>query len=267
MKTAISVEKINVFYGNNHVIKELSFSVLSSEFFIIIGPNGSGKTTLLKTLCGSISPRDGNIKVLQKPIRSYTRKALARIIAMVPQESLVDCPFTVFEIVLMGRTPHLGVLEFERDYDFQAAIDAMRLTNVFHLKDRKLRELSSGEKQRVMIARGLCQEPDIVLLDEPTSALDLSHQLNMMDLMEKLKRERELTVVMVSHDLNLAAMYADKLLLVKNGEAISIGNPDNVLSFDKLERAYNCVLLVDKHPAGNVPRVTVVPHKFLPTGK
>ncbi len=265
MKTAIDVKNINVFYGRNQVIKELSFCVSSGEFFIIIGPNGSGKTTLLKALCGAIPVRDGHIKILQKSLHEYSRKDLARIAAMVSQEIQHDCPFTVFEIVLMGRTPHLGILEFEKDYDFQVAMDVMKFTNVLHLKDRKLAELSSGERQRVMIARALCQEPRIVLLDEPTSALDLSHQLGIMDLMEKMIKERKTTVVMVSHDLNLAALYADKLLLIKDGEAVSMGIPENVLTFDKLEKAYNCVLLVDKHPAGNVPRVTLVPKKFIPT--
>ncbi len=263
MKEVISVENIEVFYGDKRILKNLSFSVESGEFFIVIGPNGSGKTTLLKTLGGFIPFRGGKIHVFQKPLVEYSRKSLARLVAMVPQETPADSLFTVLEIVLMGRTPHLGILEFEKDRDFEAAIDAMHFTGVYHLKDRKLDELSSGEKQRVIIARALCQEPSIILLDEPTSALDLSHQLNIMDLMEELKKTRQMTVVMVSHDLNLAAMYADKLLLIKNGQSISIGPPHEVLTFDKLEKTYDCVLLVDKHPAGNVPRVTLVPEKFI----
>ena len=263
MKSAISVENINIYYGKNHIIKGLSFKVNSGEFFIIIGPNGSGKTTLLKSLCGSVSVKRGRVTIFEKPINQYAKKAIARFVAMVPQEAQVDCPFTVSEIVLMGRTPHLGLLEFEKDRDFQFARDAMKFTNVYHLRDRKLTELSSGEKQRVMIARALCQEPSIILLDEPTSSLDLSHQLNIMDLMEKLKKERNMTIVMVSHDLNLAAMYADKLLMIKDGQAVSIGKPLDVLTFDKLEQTYNCVLLVDEHPAGRVPRVTLVPGKFI----
>ncbi len=266
MTEAIKVNNINVYYGKELIIKGLSFEVEQGEFFIIIGPNGSGKTTLLKTLGGTIKAKNGQISILQKSIDSYSRKALARSVAVVPQETQVDSPFTVSEIVMMGRTPHLGILEFEKDQDFKAALGAMKFTNVYHLKDRKLRELSSGEKQRVMIARALCQEPRIILLDEPTSALDLAHQLNIMDLMEKLKKERGMTIVMVSHDLNLAAMYADKLLMIRDGQAVSIGCPGEVLTFDKLEKTYGCVLLVDKHPAGKVPRVTLVPKKFLPTG-
>jgi len=263
MKVAISAKNINVYYGKNRIIKDLTFDVSCGEFFIIIGPNGSGKTTLLKTICGSISVKQGKITIFDKSIDQYSRKILARFIAVVPQETQIDSPFKVSEIVLMGRTPHLGILEFEKDRDFQFAADAMKFTNVYHLRDRKLTELSSGEKQRVMIARALCQEPSIILLDEPTSALDLSHQLNIMDLMERLKKERDMTVVMVSHDLNLAAMYADKLILIKDGQAVSIGKPKDVLTFDKLEKTYNCVLLVDEHPAGKVPRVTLVPQKFI----
>ncbi len=264
MNEVIQVEDIEVFYGKEqHIIRGLSFEVQRGEFFIIIGPNGSGKTTLLKALAGVLRIKKGKISILGKPLALYSRRELARILAVVPQEPLADCPFTVFEIVLMGRTPHLGILEFEKDVDFEAAVDAMQFTGVYHLKDRKLSELSSGEKQRVAIARALCQQPSIVLLDEPTSALDLSHQLNVMDLMESLKKERKLTVVMVSHDLNLAAMYADRLLLIKEGQSVSTGNPEVVLTFEKLEQTYNCVLLVDEHPAGKVPRVTLVPKKFI----
>jgi iron complex transport system ATP-binding protein len=134
---------------------------------------------------------------------------------------------------------------------------------VAHLARRKLDQLSGGEQQRVLIARALCQQPQVILLDEPTAFLDLSHQIRIMDLMEKLKTERGVTVVMVSHDVNLAAMYGDQLLLLKAGEIVCMGSPQEVLNFRTLEETYDCKLLVDISPLGDLPRVTVVPHKFL----
>jgi iron complex transport system ATP-binding protein len=139
----------------------------------------------------------------------------------------------------------------------------MAITEVAHLADRKLDQLSGGEQQRVFIARALCQEPEIILLDEPTASLDISHQIRVMDLMEKLKIEKKVTVVMVSHDVNLAAMYGDKLLLLRSGEIASLGLPPEVLTFQNLEDTYGCKVLVDENPLGRSPRVTPVPKKFL----
>ena len=263
MSKAIVVNKISLSYDKRKVLKELSFSVNKGEFFIILGPNGSGKTTLLKCILGILKPQDGNLKILDKSLHSYSRKELARTVAMVPQEIPTDCPFTVKEIVLTGRSPHLNLIGFEGENDLEIARQAMAFTGISHLAHRKLVELSAGERQRVIISRAICQEPRIILLDEPTASLDLAYQLNIMDLMEKLKEDKSMTVIMVSHDINLGAMYCDRLLLMKHGETISLGLPSEVLTFEKLEKAYGCVLLVDKHPAGDIPRVTLVPEKLI----
>lgn len=262
MNKAIIADRISLSYDKRRILKELSFSVNKGEFFVILGPNGSGKTTLLKCILGTLKLQGGTIRVLNKPLRSYSRKELARLVAMVPQEIPTDCPFSVAEIVLTGRSPHLNLMGFEGERDLEIARQAMEFTAISHLANRKLVQLSSGERQRVIISRAICQEPRIILLDEPTASLDLAYQLNIMDLMEKLKEDKGMTVIMVSHDINLGAMYCDRLLLMKHGEAISLGLPSEVLTFEKLEKAYGCVLLVDKHPAGNIPRVTLVPEKF-----
>ena len=198
-----------------------------------------------------------------RPLRGYSGKALARNIAVVPQTAPADIPFTVAEVVLMGRSPHLSLLGLERLKDREIADQAMSFTNVEHLAGRKLDELSAGERQRVLIARAICQQPRIIVLDEPTASLDPAHQVHIMDLMERLRSEEGTTVIMVSHDLNLAAMYADRLLLMKEGGVVSLGEPGDVLTYETLERAYGCVLLVDENPLKNVPRVTVVPNKLL----
>ncbi len=263
MKTAIAIENLSHAFGTHAVLKNLSFSISGGGFFIIIGPNGSGKTTLMKLMAGVLKTGAGRVRIFERDIRSFSYRSLARRIAYVPQRLEVGFPFTVEESVLMGRAPHQNVLGLPQDKDIATARQAMAITEVIHLADRKLDQLSGGEQQRVFIARALCQEPEIILLDEPTASLDLSHQVRVMDLMEKLKIEKGLTVVMVSHDVNLAAMYGDRLLLLMNGEIVSLGLPHEVLTFPTLEATYGCKVLVDQSPLGQSPRVTPVPRKFL----
>ncbi len=263
MKPALAVENISYAFGTQSVLKQLSFSVQQSDVFIIIGPNGAGKTTLIKLMVGILKIQTGQIEILQAPLGRYTQKRLAKVSAYVPQGLPVGFPFTVEETVLLGRAPHQKVLGLASQNDLDIAQHAMAFTEVAHLARRKLDQLSGGEQQRVLIARALCQQPQVMLLDEPTAFLDLSHQIRIMDLMEKLKTERGVTVVMVSHDVNLAAMYGDQLLLLKAGEIVCMGSPQEVLNFKTLEETYDCKLLVDISPLGDLPRVTVVPHKFL----
>jgi len=166
-------------------------------------------------------------------------------------------------LVLMGRSPYLGILGMEHPEDMERARRAMDFTDVSSLAHRKLDQLSGGERQRVMIARAICQEPRIILLDEPTASLDLAHQVRVMDLMERLRDEKGVTILMVSHDINLAALYGNRLMLLKEGRVLSIGPPAEVLTFQTLESAYGCPLLVDKSPLGDFQRVTLVPQKFI----
>ncbi len=260
---AVNVINLSYSYGTLPVLKNLTFSVPKGDFFIIIGPNGSGKTTLMKVISGILKPQKGRLEILNRSIGHYNLKALARTIAFVPQMVTVDFPFTVIEMVLMGRSPYLGMLGLEHEKDLEIAKQAIAFTGVEHLTHRKLDQLSGGELQRVFIARAICQEPDVILLDEPTASLDLAHQVRVMDLMEKLKSEKGVTVVMVSHDVNLAAMYGDRLLLLNEGQIVRLGYPAEVLTFQTLEETYGCTLLVDESPLGKFPRVTLVPGKFM----
>ncbi|MGD8993058.1 MAG: ABC transporter ATP-binding protein [Desulfobacterales bacterium] len=263
MKPAFTVNNLRYAYGSQPVLQSLSFSIARGEIFIIIGPNGAGKTTLIKLMAGIIKRQSGQIDVLQKSIGRYSQKKLAQVLAYVPQGLPVGFPFTAQETVLLGRAPHQQVLGLASEDDLKIVQQTMTFTEVDHLARRKLDQLSGGEQQRVLIARALCQQPKVMLLDEPTASLDLSHQIRIMDLMEKLKAERGVTVVMVSHDVNLAAMYADRLLLLKAGQIVRMGTPSGVLNLKTLEETYNCRLLVDSSPLGNLPRVTLLPHKFL----
>lgn len=263
MKTALEVRDLGCRYGRRPVVNGVSFSVAEGEFFIVIGPNGSGKTTLIRAVSGGVRPREGEVEIFGRPLRGFSVRELARNVAVVPQTAPADVPFTVAEVVLMGRSPYLGMLSMERREDLALAERAMAFTRIEHLAERRLDQLSAGERQRVLIARAVCQQPRIIVLDEPTAPLDLAHQVRVMDLLERLRKEEGVTVVMVSHDLNLAAMYADRLLLLKEGSVLSLGAPAEVLTFETLERAYGCVLLVDESPVGKVPRVTLVPESAL----
>jgi iron complex transport system ATP-binding protein len=157
----------------------------------------------------------------------------------------------------------MSLLAIEKRKDLELAERAMAFTNVQHLAGRRFDQLSAGERQRVLISRAICQQTRIIVLDEPTAPLDLAHQINVMDLLERLRKEDEITIVMVSHDLNLAALYADRLLLLKEGSVVGLGKPEEVLTFQTLEQAYGCVLLVDENPVKKVPRVTLVPNSRL----
>lgn len=263
---AIEVQHLSHAFEGRKVLTDLSVQVPTGSFCIIIGPNGSGKTTLLKLLVGLLEAQEGHISVLAHPIKTYSAKRLARTIAYVPQAVPMAFAFTVFQVVLMGRAPHLGLLGLEGETDLRLSRQAMALAGVDHLAQRRLDQLSGGEQQRVLIARAICQQPKMLLLDEPTAALDLAHQVRIMDLMEQLKKEQAITIVMVSHDLNLAAMYADQVLLLDKGRLAGMGPPQTILDYKLLEGVYGCPLLVDKSPLGDYPRVHLVPGRYLVDG-
>ncbi|MDX1777158.1 MAG: ABC transporter ATP-binding protein [Desulfobulbales bacterium] len=263
MSHTLDIDSIWLHYRDKIVLSNVSFAVNKGEFFVIIGPNGAGKTSLLKILAGLEKIRQGMVLLQGKNIETFNRRSIARILAIVPQHIEVNFPFRVSETVIMGRTPHLGVLGLEGRKDFRIAREAMRFTDVLHLADRKLYQLSGGELQRVIIARAICQQPEIILLDEPTTALDPAHQLNIMDLMEKFRRNHNTTIIMVSHDLNLASMYGDRLLLLKDGKVVKSGDPKSVLDKRLLEDSYGCKMQVDESPLGQAARVTPIPAKYL----
>jgi iron complex transport system ATP-binding protein len=243
-------------------LNELSFKIREGEVFGIIGPNGSGKTSLLKLLAKVLRPRSGDIRLFREPLDAMAQDAVARLVALVPQESQQIFSFTVFEMVLMGRFPHhrrgaFTVIGWETDGDLRLAEQAMTDTDVAHLAGRSIHEISGGERQRTMIARALAQEPRVLLLDEPTAFLDLHHQLDICRILRRLNRERGLTVVLVSHDLNLAAQYCDRVMLLENGRVFRLGTPDEVIRPEALETVYGCEVLVDRHPISGLPRVTL----------
>lgn len=254
--TLMEGQKIGFRYGARWVLRDVSFSLTRGEILAIMGPNGSGKTTLLRILDRILLPREGKVIMEGTDMRGLSRNTIARRIAVVPQDYVPVFSFTVGEIVMMGRAPHLGALRFEGTRDLSIVEKAMDLTGTLGLKDRYIQEISGGERQRVMIARALAQEPQIVLLDEPTAYLDLKHQTVFFDLIHSLNRDERLTVIVVTHDLNRASQYCDRILLLKGGCVHAVGTPREVITETIVGDVYETGVIVDANPQTGVPRVT-----------
>src|SRR5437867_11883965 len=236
-------------------IEELSFDIAAGEIVGVIGPNSSGKTTVIRLLTRVPEPVAGQIRLEGVPVRRLVRTELARRVAVVPQGSLPRFPFTVGELVVMGRYPHDPGRYFESPRDRTAAREAMQATGVLDLADLPLDNLSGGERQRVVIARALAQEPRLVVLDEPTAHLDLRYQVEAATLLRRLNRERGMSILLVSHDLNLAAEVCDRLLLLNAGRAAAIGSPETVLDGTLLASVFGCEVLVDQSETTRRPIV------------
>ncbi len=245
-------------YSAENVLKNVSGEIRRGEFFGILGPNGSGKTTLLKILHGLLIPQEGEVCIDATPLCRIRLCDLAKTVAVVAQEASLIFPFSVEEIVLMGRSPHLGKWRFEGQKDVRIAREAMAATDTLHLVGRGMEELSGGERQRVMIARALAQEPRLLLLDEPTAFLDIRHQVEFFDLVRRLNRESALTVVAVTHDINLAALYCDRLMLLSAGRVASAGRPEDVVTQKNIREVYKTDVAVDCAPGSGRPRVSLL---------
>jgi iron complex transport system ATP-binding protein len=228
----------------------VSFAVDAGEIFGIIGPNSAGKTSLLRLLTRVLTPSRGEILLDGRPVRTLAHWQLAREVAVVPQEAPRPFPFSVEQLVMMGRFPHGPGRFFETAADAAVAREAMAATDTLALAALPLEELSGGERQRAMLARALAQQPRLLVLDEPTSHLDLRYQAETAALLRRLNGERGVTILLVSHDLNLAAELCDRLLLLHEGRVARVGTPAEVLEPPLLERVFDCRVIVDKSASG-----------------
>lgn len=251
MDSPVFTKKLNWKYDKKQILNNISIKIKKSSFTSILGPNGSGKTTLLKNLTRILEPEKGAVFIKGRDILKIKRKDLSRKISSVNQAGSVDFNFTVFEIVLMGRIPHISRFKSESTRDIKIAEKAMKTTGVFHLKDRKINNLSGGEKQRVTIARAITQEPEILFLDEPVTHLDIRHQLDIINLMKDLCKTEELTVVAVLHDLNLAIQYSDYIFLLKDGIIKAEGQPDSILTKGNIKNVYDVDVEIIREPKNN----------------
>ncbi len=259
MRSIIEVENLTFGYTpQNTILKDITFNVNAGTFLAIIGPNGSGKTTLINLLCGMLKPKSGTIKIDAAAIESYKTKILAEKIAIVRQEFVPVFGFSVIETVMMARIPYWGPFGFESKADREIVNEAMQATDTSQFALRTLKSLSGGERQRVFIARALAQNTAILLLDEPTSFLDLKHQVGIYDLLKVLQLEKGKTIVAVTHDINLAAQYADEILLLGADNNHCIGKIEDVLSTEQIEKVFGV----------NIYAGTLMQEKFfLPLGK
>jgi len=257
----IEINNFSCGYGSNVILDNIDLRINKGEFVGIIGPNGSGKTTLLRGITRLVKSFGGMIRFNGKDTREISFRELAQNIAVVSQ-GIPSTMMTVEEYVLLGRLPHYRKFQlFETEKDVELAGHCMEITDVIRFKDRYISQLSSGEVQLALIARALTQEPVLLLLDEPTAHLDITHQVGILDLIKKLNMEYALTIIIVLHDLNLAAEYCDRLVLMDKGTIKKVGEPEDVLNYRDIEEVYKTVVVVETNPLSSKPFVLVVPEE------
>jgi iron complex transport system ATP-binding protein len=247
----IHVNNISFSYSKSAAaLRDISFSCAPGTITGIIGPNGSGKTTLIKVIAGLLKQSSGEVLLKDRPIGDRSVHERSREMAYVAQSEQIPFPFKVFEVVLMGRAPHRRSLAFESKRDIAVALEAMELTESAAFADRSVFELSGGERQRVVLARALAQEPSVMLLDEPTSSLDIRHKVGFYGVLKKRCREAGLVTLAAMHDINLASLICDRIVLIKGGKLASSGSPHDVLIKDVLDEAFGTDLHIDRNRAG-----------------
>ncbi len=258
----LELRNITAGYGGITALNNINCSIAEGEITGIIGPNGAGKTTLFRAITGTLRPRSGNVYFNGIDIHSIPRREFARQVAAMPQMLESFFPFSVEDFVAMGRFPHHSRFEGTTAQDEQATEQALTDTETASFRTRQMNELSGGERQRVMLAQALAQSPKLLLLDEPTAHLDIGHQVQMLELIRSLNREKGITVVTVLHDLTLAGEYCDQLLMLKKGAVHALGIPADVLTYQNIESVYNTVVVVKENPFSHKPYIIAVPEEY-----
>jgi iron complex transport system ATP-binding protein len=251
----LEMRNVSLGYERHPVLKDITFKAVPGQLVGLIGPNGSGKSTIIRALSGLLRPTSGQALADGRNIDSIPRRELACLVGVVPQMPLLPSTFSAFEIVLMGRNPHLGLFQSESRKDWDIAREAMEKTGTMPLANRHVNELSGGEIQSLLIARVLVQETSAILLDEPTANLDIGRQMDMLELIKHLCREKNLTVLASLHDLNLAAQYCDRLLLIDDTGIYAQGTPAEVITDANIKQVYGVEHCVYAHPANGLPTV------------
>lgn len=238
----LKVKNVEFSYNSTPVLENISMDLERSEVIGIVGPNGAGKSTLIRCIDRILTPRGGIILLDENDISKMTRMEIAKEMGYVPQTTARVFPATVFDTVLMGRRPHLGWKSSEEDID--KVLEVLELLGIMEFSMRDFNEISGGQQQKVLIARALAQEADVLLLDEPTSNLDIRHQLEVMDIMKGIVKKKGISAIVAIHDLNLASRYTDRLLMMNGGRIFASGNPESVLTVENIRRAYGVEALV-----------------------
>lgn len=263
----LELKNMNCGYNKSFHLSNVSFSITKGQFSGIIGPNGSGKSTLLKGISGELDISRKQVFLNNTDLSLLTENERAKEIAVVTQFT-EPIDITVEEYVLTGRIPYRKKYQFfETAVDFEIAERYMKLTDVIHLRNKKFTNLSGGEQQLVSVAKALTQEPSLLLLDEPTSHLDISHQVQILNLIQQLSHDLDLTVMMIIHDLNLASEYCDYLVLMKDGSVFKHGTPQEILNYKNIEEVYNTVVITQENPLSKKPSIFLVSNKILTDNK
>ncbi len=256
---SLQIRQVYFSYLNGLVLHDINLSVEAGEMVGLLGPNGSGKTTLIKLTSGILKPDQGEIRLNGSSLSQLSRKSIARSVAVVPQQFHIPFAFTTSEVVMLGRIPFAKAFAGETAADRRAVAAAMELAGISQLTQRRFDELSGGERQKVILAMALAQQPKLLLLDEPTVHLDISHQVETLELIRSLNVEQGLTVIAAMHDLNLASLYFDRLVLLKEGRVLAEGTPAQVLTEDRIREVFSASVRVEPHPATGVPHIVVMP--------
>jgi iron complex transport system ATP-binding protein len=254
----LELRSVSAGYPGKKAITDITFSAARGDFWGIIGPNGAGKTTLFRAITRLITASSGSILFEGRDVAKTTRLELAGAVAAMLTLNGLPFSFTCGEFVMMGRYPHQKRFEKPSSEDLRVVDESLNFTDTLDFRDRKLNELSAGERQRVILAQALAQKPKLLLLDEPTAYLDIGHQIAILDLIRKLNREAGLTVITVLHDLNLAGEYCDKLLMLDNGRIHASGLPKEVLTFQNIEKVFKTVVVVKDNPISSKPYIILV---------
>lgn len=256
---SIEVTKLNFSYDNENItLDDLNLNIEKGKFYTILGPNGSGKTTLIRILSKALNIENNQVLIEDIDINSIKTKNLAKKLSVVPQYTTIEFEFSVLDIVLMGRSPHLKRFSSESEADLKIVQSAMEATNTWHLRNKSINALSGGERQRVIVARAISQETDIILLDEPISHLDIHHQIETLNNIKKINKEKGKTIIAVLHDLNMGAAYSDYIILMKEGKVHSFGAPKEVLKEEIIKEVYGLDVHILKDPAKNRPIIVPV---------
>ena len=260
----ISLRQVSFSYSDTPVLHHIDLVVEKGEMVALLGPNGSGKTTLIKLLSGVLRPTAGEVHLDGSILSRLKRREVAQRVAVVPQQFSMPFAFTLREVVLLGRTPFHSLFSDEGERDHRVVQQAIERIGIAALKERFFNELSGGERQKAILAMTLAQEPKILLLDEPTAHLDINHQVEILDLVKRLNREQGVTVIGAMHDLNMAALYFDRLLLLKEGRIFADGTPEKVLTAETIKEVFSASVQVTQHPLTKSPHVIIAPGEAPP---
>jgi iron complex transport system ATP-binding protein len=256
---AIEMNQVTFSYSNGAVLRNVDLCVQKGEMVGLIGPNGAGKTTLIRLISGILGTRQGDIQLDGMDTRGLKRRAIAREVAVVPQQFDVPSGYKVEEVVMLGRTPFMKPWRDFSGRDRDVVLDTMNAVGIGRLAARCFTELSGGERQKVVLAMALAQETGLLLLDEPTAHLDISHQVEILELLTDINRRKGLTILAAMHDLNLASAYFQRLVLLKGGAVVADGSPQRVLTTAMIGSAYSIPVHIQPHPLTGVPQVLVLP--------